>query len=63
MADQKQEKHNFHAVIPWHKLEKHFRKMDYEIRSWHAQQTETAQTVQTSEVTPLDDHKATRYTA
>ena len=28
MADEKQEKHNFHAVIPWHKLEKHFRKME-----------------------------------
>ena len=23
MADEKQEKHNFHAVIPWHKLKKY----------------------------------------
>ena len=23
MVDEKQEKHNFHAVIPWHKLKKH----------------------------------------
>jgi len=31
MADEKQEKHNFHAVIPWHKLEKHFRKLEHKI--------------------------------
>ena len=33
MADEKQEKHNFHAVIPWHKLEKHLRKMEKKIVS------------------------------
>ena len=31
MADEKQEKHNFHAVIPWHKLEKHFRRMEKQV--------------------------------
>ncbi len=31
MADEKQEKHNFHAVIPWHKLEKHLRKVERKI--------------------------------
>ena len=31
MADEKQEKTNFHAVIPWHKLEKHFRKMEKQV--------------------------------
>ena len=31
MADEKQEKHNFHAVIPWHKLEKYLRKMEKKI--------------------------------
>lgn len=24
MADQKQEKHNFHSMIPWYVLKKHF---------------------------------------
>ena len=28
MADEKQEKLNYHAVIPWHKIERHFRKME-----------------------------------
>ncbi|KKM92965.1 hypothetical protein LCGC14_1213290 [marine sediment metagenome] len=31
MADEKQEKHNFHAVIPWHKLEKHFRRIEKQV--------------------------------
>ena len=29
--EEKREKHNYHAVIPWHKLEKHFRKMERKI--------------------------------
>ena len=28
MADEKQEKHNYHAVIPWHTLEKHLKKLE-----------------------------------
>lgn len=30
-AKQQQERYNFHAVIPWHKLEKHFRKMEKQV--------------------------------
>ena len=33
MADEKQEKHNFHAVIPWHKLEKHLKRVERKIVS------------------------------
>ena len=29
--EEKREKHNYHAVIPWHKLEKHLRKMERKI--------------------------------
>ena len=31
MIDEKREKHNFHAVIPWHKLEKHFKKLERKV--------------------------------
>ena len=31
MADEKQEKHNYHAVIPWHKLEKHLRNLERKV--------------------------------
>ncbi len=32
MADEeKREKTNYHAVIPWHKLEKHLRKVEHKI--------------------------------
>ena len=31
MADEKQEKHNFHAVIPWRKLEKHFKRLEEKV--------------------------------
>jgi len=32
MAEEgKQEKTNYHAVIPWHKLEKHLRKVEHKI--------------------------------
>ena len=31
--EEKQEKHNFHAVIPWHKLEKHLKKVERKIIS------------------------------
>ena len=33
MADEKKEKHNYHAVIPWHKLEKHLKKLEKKIVS------------------------------
>ena len=33
MVDEKREKHNFRAVIPWHKLEKHLKKLERKIIS------------------------------
>ena len=31
MADEKQEKTNYRAVIPWHKLEKHLRNLERKV--------------------------------
>ena len=31
LEDVAREKHNYHAVIPWHKLEKHLRKMEKQV--------------------------------
>ena len=33
MADEKREKHNYHAVIPWHKLERHLKRTERKIVS------------------------------